>query len=184
MSNHDTWGIAIDRATSEFCGLEPSVRVRADDIVREIMVLKADMASLFDGLNSGEVCHLCRGECCQTGCFHFTAVDLLAYLATGRELFVPRFDTGACPYLGDAGCLMEASYRPYNCVTFVCDRIDAGMDPDLRNRFAGLSSALMERYREMEELFANRFVSGILNNGARFVEGRSTGILWSGHGNN
>lgn len=176
--------MAVELASREFRELDASVRAQAELIIREIMATKAGISSIFDGLNGIEICRLCRGECCQTGCFHFTAVDLLAYLITGRELFTPRFDNGACPYLGDTGCLMEASYRPYNCVTFVCDRVDAGMDPVVRNRFAELSSTLNSLYRQIEELFANRFVSGILNNGARFAEGRSQGILWSEHGNN
>lgn len=184
MTNHGIWGIAIDRATVEFQELDPSVLFRVNGIVRELLAVKTEIASLFDGLNGVEICRLCRGECCQTGCFHFTAVDLLAYLATGRELFTPRFDNGACPYLGETGCLIEPPYRPYNCVTFLCDRIDAGMDPALQSRFAALSSTLLSHYRSIEELFANRFVSGILNNGTRFLEGRSQGILWSRHGDN
>jgi hypothetical protein len=143
------------------------------------MAVKAQMSDVFDDLNGLDICRLCLGECCRTGSYHFTAVDLLGYLTTGRDLFSPGFDKSTCPYLGDNGCIMEPAYRPYNCVTFVCDKIDAGMDSALRSRFAELSSELVELYRKLEALFANRFVYGILNNGARFTEGRSQGIFRS-----
>jgi hypothetical protein len=184
VTKSETWDIAVDLATREFSELDSILLATVDEIIQEVLSVKSEITSIFDGLNGGEICRLCHGECCQTGCYHFTAVDLLAYLSTGRKLFAPRFDNGACPFLGDAGCLMEPSYRPYNCVTFVCERVDSGMDSDVRSRFSELSLELIGLYQKLERLFANRFVYGILNNGARFVEGRSKGILWSGNGNN
>jgi hypothetical protein len=184
VSKDETWDIAVNLEAREFRELDSVLLTKVDEIIREVLSVKIEITSIFDELNGGEICRQCLGECCQTGCYHFTAVDLLAYLVTGRELFVPRFDNGACPYLGDAGCLMEPCYRPYNCVTFVCEGIDAGMNSAARGRFAELSMGLIGLYQKLERLFANRFVYGILNNGTRFVEGRSKGILWSGNGNN
>jgi hypothetical protein len=57
------------------------------------------------------------------------------------------------------------------------------MSAAVRNEFEGLSVLLLELCREVEMLFANRFMYGILNNGRRMLEGRSQGILWSGNGN-
>lgn len=147
-------------------------------LVAEVMECKGELTALFDALNGAAVCRLCRGECCRVGRYHFTAVDLLVYLATSTELFSPRFGNGSCPFLDNTGCLMPPLHRPYNCLTFVCDRIDGGMEPDQRGRFYALSERLLGRYREMEELFGNRFTGGLLNNLERFREGRSTGILW------
>jgi len=148
------------------------------------MALKAEITSIFDGAKGIEVCRLCCGECCRTGCYHFTTVDLLAYFIASRELFTPLFDNGVCPFLGDSGCMMDPCHRPYNCVTFVCEKFDILISSVERERFADLSAKLIAVYRGLEQLFANRFVYGILNNGDRFVEGRSKGILWSGNGNN
>ncbi|MBT0663811.1 hypothetical protein KI809_05795 [Geobacter pelophilus] len=183
MSHSDAWSTAIAVATREFKELPGHLSTQVAGIVREILVVKREVDAIFDGLNGVEICRLCQGECCRSGCYHFTVVDLLGYLVTGHELFSPRFDNGACPFLGDSGCMMAPHYRPYNCVTFVCDRVDAGMDSNARARFAALSADLFVLYQRLEQLFANRFVYGILNNSRRFAEGRSIGILWSEHGN-
>ncbi|GAM09523.1 hypothetical protein OR1_01802 [Geobacter sp. OR-1] len=183
MANPDTWGIAVDVATTEFRALDPALSESIARIIRDVMRTKQELTAIFDGLNGGEICMRCGGECCRTGCYHFTAVDLLAYLVTGEMLFSPRFDNASCPFLGAAGCLMAPEYRPYNCVTFICDRVDVGMDSLTRDRFAALSADLLALYQKIEALFANRFVYGILNNGSRFKAGRSAGILWSGNGN-
>lgn len=184
MSNDELWHVSIETASREFAGLDQQLLERTAAIVSEMMTVKSRIAMLFDGVNGGEICRLCRGECCQSGSYHFTVTDLLAYLVTGDTLFAPRFDSGVCPYLGEGGCVMSPSFRPYNCVTFVCDRVDAGMTPEDRERFAELSAGLRDLYQRMEALFENRFFYGILNNGRRLVEGRSTGILRSGDGNN
>jgi hypothetical protein len=98
-------------------------------------------------------------------------------MMTGRKLFTPHFGGGSCPFLGDTGCMMEPEFRPYNCVTFVCDQIDIRMNPIERNRFEQLTESLLALYKEIEGLFDNRFTYGLLSNGERFLEGRSTGIL-------
>lgn len=183
-SQQKIWSAAISKARAEFEGLDAEQVAAVEIEIREIMSIKAGIAAIFDGVDGAGICRACRGECCRTGSYHFTAVDLLAHFVTSRELFSPRFDNGSCPYLGENGCLMESAYRPYNCVTFVCDRVDGGMEPDERHRYAQLSGKLIDHYRELEQRFANRFMYGILNNGARFVDGRSQGILWSGDGNN
>jgi hypothetical protein len=124
------------------------------------------------------------GECCRSGRYHFTAVDLLGFIFDSKEIFVPSFDNGMCPFLEETGCMMQPSHRPYNCVTFICDRLDSMIGIDARLRFSLLSDELLEHYRKIEELFSNRFMYGILDNGKRFAEGRSSGIFWSGDGNN
>lgn len=183
LSKHETWSVAVAHASIEFRGLDQTQRLIVEQTASEIMSVKAQLANLFEAANGSEICRQCLGECCRTGCYHFTAVDLLVYFINSRELFSPVFENDTCPYLGDGGCLMDSSYRPYNCVTFVCEKIYSFMDPMELNRLSNLSETLIALYQRLEKLFANRFTSGILNNGDRFLNGFSTGILWSGNGN-
>jgi hypothetical protein len=172
------WQTAVATAQDEFGRLTAEQLVAVGSLVNRVMACKGELTALFDSLNGSAVCSLCRGECCRAGRYHFTVVDLVVYLTTSSELFLPRFNNCACPFLGDRGCLMPPLYRPYNCLTFVCDRIDDGMDQDQRACFSAVSERLLACYREMEALFHNRFTGGLLNNGERFRDGRSTGILW------
>lgn len=179
----ETWRLSVSATTSEYADLPIEMRGRVEELLRQVMACKGELTTIFDLLDGADICRLCRGECCKAGSFHFTVIDLLAYLATGRELFTPRFAVGSCPFLGDTGCMMEPEYRPYNCVTFVCDRIDICMDSNSRNRFAHLTDRLLGLNREIEALFGIRFMYGLLSNGERFLDGRSTGILRGENGN-
>jgi hypothetical protein len=174
----ETWRIAVESCSAEFGQLSPGHRDRLLPMIRQVMDCKEELNRLFRELDGGSVCALCQGECCRTGRYHVTAVEVLAYLVTGREIFSPRFDAGSCPFLGETGCLMEPAFRPYNCVTFLCDRLDDGLSSEQRTAFAALSAQLLDSYRAIEALFANRFISGILNNGERYLAGKSAGILW------
>ena len=175
----ETWRIAVETCSAEFEQLSPGHRARLLPMIRQAMACKEELNRLFGELDGGSVCALCQGECCQTGLYHVTVVELLSYLVTDREIFSPRFDTGSCPFLGDTGCLMEPAFRPYNCVTFLCDRLDGGLSAEQRIAFAALSGQLLDSCRAIEALFANRFMSGILNNGDRYLAGKSAGILWT-----
>lgn len=177
------WQIAVATAQEEFRRLTGEQLAVVRSLVNRVIACKGELTAIFDALNGDAVCRLCRGECCRAGRYHFTVVDLVVYLTTAAELFQPRFNNGSCPFLGDSGCLMQPLYRPYNCLTFVCERIDAGMAPGQRACFSAVSEQLLACYREMEVLFRNRFTGGLLNNGERFGDGRSSGILWGEHGN-
>ena len=184
VTDNQIWNQAIARASEEFRSLDglPMQREIIALSVR-IMTCKAELFAIFENLDGIALCRRCSGECCRAGRYHFTAIDLLSYLVTGEKLFIPDFEANGCPFLGKGGCMIAPRFRPYNCITFLCDRLDVRMSASVRNEFEGLSGLLLELCREMEMLFANRFMYGILNNGRRMLDGRSLGILWSGNGN-
>ncbi len=182
VKDDDTWRLSVSAATGEYAELSILARGQTQELLRQVMACKAELTAIFELLNGKDICSTCRGECCRVGRFHFTVIDLLAYLTTDRELFSPRFGGGGCPFLADTGCMMEPEYRPYNCVTFVCDRIDIAMDSIMRSRYSGLSDRLLRLYGDIELLFGNRFMYGLLSNGERFLDGRSPGILRGDNG--
>lgn len=173
MTDDEKWRIGIAAVTEEFAALEQTRQDAVVALVRRIMAIKEEIAACFSRVNGSAVCALCGGECCRAGRYHFTVIDLLAYLISQRQLFIPSFDSGACPFIGEAGCLMEPQFRPYNCVTFLCDRVELGMEPDLRQTCDILGGDLLDRYLEMEALLANRFRSGLLINCERYLDGKA-----------
>ena len=179
MTSDELWRIAVDTAGEEVKTLDPCTAERVRESIGEIMLVKRELASLFESAGGVAICTLCRGECCRVGSFHVTAVELLAYQVTDRELFTPAFTGESCPYLGSCGCMMDAPMRPYNCVTFLCERVYEGMGPEQLSRYSLLSDRLLDLYRGIERLFSNHFRSGILESATRYTEGRSRGILRS-----
>jgi len=170
VTDDEKWRIGIAAVAEEFAALEQARQDAVVALVRQIMAIKGEIAACFSLVDGAAVCAKCGGECCRAGRYHFTVIDLLAYLVHQRQLFTPSFDSGACPFIGAAGCLMAPQFRPYNCVTFVCDRVELGMAPDLRQSFSSLCDRLLACYLEMEELLANRFRSGLLINCERYLD--------------
>lgn len=177
MSDRERWEIGIAAVREEFASLSPGVRSRVEEFAAALKLRKKELQSLAEEAHAGEICAACRGECCARGKNHFTVVDLLVYLADGRELFVPRFGGELCPYLGEDGCLMPPEYRPYNCISFICERVDGLLEPAAHARFCALEEELRAVYEEIERLFDNRFRGGLLGNCERDVEQKRIPIL-------
>lgn len=177
MTDQQKWEKAVAAIAREYRELTPVVRKQADSLLERVTEAKTRVHAFAEHLQGGEICASCGGECCLTGKYHFTVVDLLCYLREGKELFLPRFASGRCPYLGDAGCFMEPRFRPYNCVTFNCDRVEGLMKPVEKERFMDAERELRACYRQMEELFGNRFLQGMLINCERDLIGHGVQVL-------
>jgi hypothetical protein len=169
------WESAVHSVIEEFEALPDQLLEKAGILSAIIKKQKSALHELTRSVYGEAVCEICRGGCCKTGKYHFTATDLLAYLFDGKQLFTPDFGNGHCPFLGNSGCLMEAEYRPFNCVTFNCERIERLLRQTDVDKFYELEKGLRVQYALMEKLFGNIFAYGLLANFER--NGREGGIL-------
>ena len=175
MTDREAWHIAVAAVTEEFARLSPSRRAFVGEGAEAVKSAKQALHAIVEEVTAEGICASCGGECCRTGKFHFTVVDLLVYLADSRELFTPRFGQEACPYLGVLGCLMAPAYRPYNCITFNCERLELLLAPDEKECLAGHEERLRSHYQRFEEFFGARFLGGLLMTWERHVvRGRTT----------
>lgn len=131
-------------------------------MLRAVRELKQNIHRYAEVLDGSAICAECGGQCCATGKHHFTVVDLLVFLAGEKPVVAPRFSSGWCPFLGDDGCIIEPEFRPYNCVTFNCDRIDCLLQPFEREAFMDTERKLRSAYRAIEEFFDNTFMQGLI----------------------
>ncbi len=177
MTDLELWYQGVAAVRDEFAALPPSLHARLKELAESIKVCKNAVHAIPGTYRGDDICAACQGECCVTGKHHFTVIDLLIYLVGDTELFVPRFDNGLCPFLGDAGCLMAAEYRPYNCITFICERVEEPIEPWDKELFYLTGRQLLALYREVEELFDNRFMNGLLITGERALREGGTPIL-------
>ena len=177
MTDRAKWDLAVAAVAEEF-SLLPAVRTSlVAEMAGEVKACKAEMHAVIARPGAGSVCAACGGECCRTGKYHFTVVDLLVYLSEGKALFLPRFEQALCPFLGDNGCLMTPPYRPFTCVTFNCDRVEALLGLSEKARLTCLEQEIRRCYGRFEELFRNRFMGGLLNNCDRDVLQKGEAIL-------
>jgi hypothetical protein len=177
MTDQEQWICAVETVTDEYRQLAPTVKMSVDALLDRLVEAKLRVHSYAEQVQVGHICASCGGECCLTGKYHFTVIELLVYLRHERPLIVPRFASGRCPYLGEAGCLMAPGYRPYNCIIFNCEQVEGLMEPLEKQLFAGAERELRVCCEQVEKLFDNRFMHGILLNWERDVVEKGLPVL-------
>jgi len=159
VNDQESWAAAAACVQAEYAALPPLLKQDVARLLAEIGLLKSSSASLVD---AGAFCAACRGICCGFGKHHFSVVDLLGYLVAGRELFTPLFDSPLCPYHTGTGCVMEPALRPFTCIIFICEQIDACLDVAVKAELAEIEQQLRRLYAQLEQLLGNRFENGLL----------------------
>jgi hypothetical protein len=172
MTEREKWNLGVAAVREKYATLSPPIHARLKKCAAAIKTRKKALHEISAGVSSDEICAQCRGECCKSGKNHVTSIDLLVYLNDGKELFTPSFNQVICPYLGEHSCFMGPEYRPYNCVTFICERIEELLDPSEKERFYAVESELRALYRDMEQLFDKNIRNGVLNSCERQHHGQ------------
>ncbi len=157
------WGRAVAAVQAQFAAFNGELLACLQGAIR---LLKLEKMAIFDltASEAGEkICAGCQGKCCESGKYHFTVIDLLVYLNDGKELFTPRFGNKRCPYLGEAGCLMDPEYRPFNCITFNCESLEALLAYEDVKKFYALENALRGHYLRIRQMCGKRTAHGLLS---------------------
>lgn len=162
MTDQEMWVAAVSVVCREYGELDDDVRAALAGMVSALRLQKRQLHSLTAGLGAEEYCAECGGACCRTGKYHFSVVDLLAFLASGEEIVEPSFQGGCCPYMGEDGCQMEPSLRPLPCITFLCEGLSGLLAPEAAERLAGLENGLRTRYGLIEGLFGKPLMKSLL----------------------
>lgn len=180
MTEREMWDGAVAVVRGEYQALSGPFKDRLRSIIRKIQLEKSEIYAIPAERGASRVCSGCGGRCCHGGKYHFSAIDLLVFLDTGKELFLPAFGETSCPYLGQGGCLMEPPYRPFACVSFHCERLEALLSMAEVERLYELERKLRGNYADIEALLGTRLTQGLTLGYARYREGKSAGILAAG----
>jgi hypothetical protein len=154
------WQEGVRQVTLAFEGLPPELRERLGLLAADLKTLKESLQQLVEPAGAAQQCAECGGACCRAGKYHFSRVDLLIYLVDGKELFEPLFGNGLCPYLAPQGCLIPVSYRPFNCITFNCERIEDLLPEVDVTGFYRKERELRRLYGEIHSLFPDHAMYG------------------------
>jgi hypothetical protein len=173
----DTWNLAVAAVKAEFVALPLAQQTLLAEMSETVKDCKRELHAVVETVSAAGVCAACGGECCRTGKYHFTVVELLVHLVERKELFTPRFEQQFCPFFGERGCLMTPAYRPFNCVIFNCERLENQLAPAQKERLVLLERMLRAVYAGFERLFGNRFMGGLLMNCERDIIRGHTPIL-------
>ena len=158
----EQWRQGVCWVTRGYLALPQELRGRLHELSAALREKRYAMQALVAQLGASAHCAGCGGECCVAGKYHFTRADLLVYLDAGETLFAPIFDNGLCPYLGSQGCLIPASFRPFNCITFNCELIEDLLSEQELACFYRMERELRRGYGEIRDLFPEQTMHGAL----------------------
>ena len=154
------WTTLLEKLGEEFAGLDTEDRQWLVARITAIEALQQELDGLFRKAGGVSVCADCDGECCGCGRHHLTLVNVLAYLVADELPPFPDF-TKTCPYLGDAGCLLPVSRRPYNCITFFCEQLEGRLDKEQQLQLRILDQELRREYLAVAERYPAASLRGV-----------------------
>jgi hypothetical protein len=167
VTDRDLWDKGVAAVAGAYAALDEAVRGRVREQAAAIRRGKESLHGVVARTDGEAVCAACAGACCASGKYHVRAADLLIHLAADLQLPMPRFDSGACPWLGEAGCRMPPSFRPLTCIIFICDPIEARLAPGGQEECRRQEQALRIFCREIEGHIDNRLRGPLLGVGER-----------------
>lgn len=129
--------------------------------VRRIADLQQQLNSLFQAADGEQHCCDCAGGCCHAGHNHMTLINLLQYIFRQQQLPPADFQQ-SCPFLGVCGCLLPVERRPYNCITFICDRIEGSLSPRQLSEFYRVEGELRQLYLAVAQRYLGAAMTGLL----------------------
>ena len=103
-----------------------------------------------------------------------TLVEVLSALLSGVELPTPD-PSATCPFLNSGGCTLEPGIRPFNCVTFNCERVEDRLSADQVEQFYSLERDLRALYAAFEDRYAGASLRGLIIRSRRLGAGRLLG---------
>jgi hypothetical protein len=155
------WRDTLEALRAELPQLAGSERAWMEDRLTQVGRCQQQLQALFAQAGGEGLCRSCAGACCQCGTHHLTLVNLLAFLLPGAPPPAPDFDR-TCPFLAATGCRLPATHRPFNCVTFICEPVEAGLTAADRKAFWSLERRLRALYEAFDRRYAGSSLRGLL----------------------
>jgi hypothetical protein len=161
-SRQTDWLKIVQRVQNEWTSLVESERFWIVTKIEQLSRLQQELHSLVAAADGEDVCRDCCGGCCGDGLYHPTLVTILAHLVPDRPLPTPDFRQ-SCPYFGVGGCLFLPAVRPFNCVIFICEKIEERCSEKSLALICGLESQIRTIYEAFDSRFAGSSLRGVMN---------------------
>ncbi len=158
-ADQSAWQQLQQRLGRELATLPESEHLWLRRQLADIARLQEQLHAYFLTAEGEAACRDCLGACCAHGKHHLTLANLIAAHVNGIELSPDEAFT--CPLLTPQGCQLPVAQRPFNCVTFICERIEDALLPAQRDDFYRLERLLRRCYEAFDRRYAGSSLRGI-----------------------
>lgn len=156
----ERWSKIVAVLRCEVATLDEDERGWISARLAAIALLQEELHACVQACGSETLCAGCPEHCCGQGKNHPGLVNLLFYLLANEEL-VADF-SAPCPQLGANGCFFPPARRPFNCITFNCERVEECLPAAARQRLRLLETALRALYESFAHRYAGAGAQGLL----------------------
>ena len=157
---HQRWQTIVLSVRKEILSLDEEERLWIEQQLHLIETLQIQIHDLFLSAEGQQACTRCQGSCCELGKNHMTLANLLG--AIMQDKLPPAHFSRTCPFLGDEGCTLDVSIRPYNCITFLCEDVEQALSLEEKNRFYHLEHDLRSLYLAFDRRYLGSSLQGLL----------------------
>lgn len=142
MDDRHVWNQGLQYVKQALEELPGAKRQCLSDLLTDYRCQKEALAAVILEINSEAICRVCAGQCCLNGKYRINVLDMFSHCAADISL-TPDFEQKPlCPYGTVSGCLMEAGFRPADCILFICEDIDAQLSASARSELAARETFL------------------------------------------
>jgi hypothetical protein len=156
------WQDILQKIQTEWVSLDHTERAWVVENIEQLTDLQRELHALVAAAEGEAVCRDCAGGCCGTGLYHPTLVTVLAHLVLNLSLPCPDFQQ-SCPYLATDGCQFPPSVRPFNCLIFICDKIETRCSAETQAKLLNLEGKMREIYEAFDGRYAGSSLRGLMN---------------------
>jgi hypothetical protein len=154
------WHNCLAAVKQEYQALDLREQDWIADRLSRIAELQKQLNDLFIAAGGPQACRRCFGVCCDCGRNHFTLANLLTFVRAGQQPPEPDF-ARPCPFLGEEGCLLEVTRRPFNCVTYICEPVLESLGPEKGETFLRLEKILHSHYLAFDRRYTGAGLCGL-----------------------
>jgi hypothetical protein len=154
------WSKIVNTLRNEVADLADAERAWITARLAAIALLQEELHACVQSSGGEALCAACAEHCCGQGKNHPGLANLLFYLLAEEELTVDF--AAPCPQLGPAGCRFPPARRPFNCITFNCERVEERLTAAQRQRLVTLETALRALYESFARRYAGAGPQGLL----------------------
>ncbi|MDD2557352.1 MAG: hypothetical protein RBR43_04320 [Desulfuromonadaceae bacterium] len=154
------WETLVNQLRRELSSIGEDEREWLQQRIALIQRLQQDLHTLFSQAGGHDICQACSGSCCGHGHNHMTLLNVAAALLAQQ---LPQADfNSTCPFLTHSGCSLDVSVRPFNCITFICEQIEAHMSTEQVAEFYRMEKILRAHYTEVDCRYVGSSPRGLL----------------------
>lgn len=142
MDDQNVWNQGLHSVKRILAELPDAQRQPLAELLNDYRCEKEALAAVLLKINSDSACRVCAGQCCFNGKYRVNVLDMFSHCIADISLS-PAFEQKPfCPYGTVSGCMMEAGFRPADCIVFICDDIENQLAASDRSELAVRETAL------------------------------------------